>query len=238
MMSAANQIGARAKRRPPQPRPTSAIVVRRLWPESTVVVIGSGPSLTPADVDFCCGRARVIVVNDAYRLAPWADALYACDSRWWHWHKGVPDFHGQKYALQERARHACPSLTILRDTGDEGLELNPSGVKTGRNSGYQAINLAVHLGARKIVLLGFDCKPAATGEKRVPLRHHFFGEHPHPFAPPYHLMRATFPTLVAPLAAIGVEIVNATASTALDCFPRRSLADALGSARLVPESLT
>jgi len=28
----------------------------------------------------------VLAINDAYRLAPWADWLYACDDRWWRFH--------------------------------------------------------------------------------------------------------------------------------------------------------
>ena len=55
--------------------------VPKLWPNSTVVCIGTGPSLTQADVDLCCSQARVIAVNDAYRMAPLADVLYAADDK-------------------------------------------------------------------------------------------------------------------------------------------------------------
>lgn len=49
----------------------------------TIVCVASGESLTRADVNYCRGKARVLAINDNYRIAPWADWLYACDGRWW-----------------------------------------------------------------------------------------------------------------------------------------------------------
>lgn len=211
------------RRVPPPPGP---VTIHRLWPGSTVVCLATGPSLTQADVDFCYGRARVIAINDAYKLAPWADALYACDSRWWHWHKkGVATFAGQKYSIDPQAKRVCPDLTILRNTGERGLELSPTGLRTGKNSGYQAMNLAVHLGAARIVMLGYDMRP--DGKKN-----HFFGEHPHPVPPPYRSFIDKFSSIVEPLAAHGIEVVNCSRRTALECFPRRPLEEVLGASTL------
>lgn len=200
---------------------TTATPLRKLWPGSTVVCIATGTSLRKADVDACCGRARVIAINDAYKLAPWADALYACDSRWWHWHRGVKSFAGQKYSLDNRVKRLCPEVTVLRNTGETGLELDPAAIRTGKNSGYQAINVAVHLGAKVILLLGYDMR-LGPGH-----RSHFFGEHPHPVKPPFHLMIPKFATLVAPLMAVGVKVINCTPQSALECFPRMDLTAAL-----------
>lgn len=194
-------------------------VVPRLWPGSTVVCMGTGPSLCQADVDAVRGRARVIAVNDAYHNRAtsclWADVLYACDARWWKWHDGAPAFKGLKYALDPKAA-AWPDVQVLRNLGIKGLSLDPSGLKTGHNSGYQAINLAVLLGASRIILLGYDMQ----GD-------HCFGSHPSKAGPNLALFRLMFPELVKPLKAAGVEIVNCTRKTALECFPRATLADTL-----------
>ena len=48
--------------------------VPRLWPGETVAILGGGPSLTPADVDFCRDKARVIAIKEAHRLAPYLPA--------------------------------------------------------------------------------------------------------------------------------------------------------------------
>jgi hypothetical protein len=200
------------------------VSVPRRWPGETVVCIGTGPSLTAEDVNAVRGQARVIAVNDAYRLAPWADALYACDVQWWKWHHGVPSFTGEKWSLKVSGwRHASaryPDVQLLTNTGKTGLETDPTGLRTGKNSGYQAINLAVHYGAKRIVLLGYDMKLGATGA-------HFFGEHPGHRRGPYRTFIPCFSTLVAPLHRLGVEVINCTRDTALDAFPKAPLAQVL-----------
>ena len=72
-----------------------SITILPLWRNQTVVCIASGPSLTQDQVDQVKGL-NTIAINDAYKLAPWANILYACDYQWWDWHKGVPDFKGYK----------------------------------------------------------------------------------------------------------------------------------------------
>ncbi len=188
------------------------VPVPKLWPGATIVCAATGPSLTAAQLDRCRLDARVIAVNNAYQLAPWADVLYACDQKWWHWHKGVPTFRGLKYSLNA----SYPDVKVLKNVGQTGLSSNPSGLMTGHNSGYQAINLAVHLGAARILLLGYDMQGG-----------HFFGKHPDKSAPPFAACLKAFPTLVKPLAALGIEIVNCTPGSALTCFPMRSLDEAL-----------
>ena len=191
--------------------------VPRLWPESTFVCLGCGPSLIPADVEACRGRARVLAVNDAWRLAPWADVLYACDARWWRHYQGVPAFHGLKFGLEPVIYR---DVQTLQDTGPEGLEVEPTGLRTGRNSGYQAINLAVHLGARRILLLGYDMQ--RTGGAA-----HFFGEHPEGLRQPspFETFLAAFPTLLGPLATLRIDLVNCSRHTALTSVPGGVLAD-------------
>ena len=134
----------------------AAPIVPRLWPGATIVCLGTGPSLTAADVTRCAGQAKVTAINDAYRLAPWADVLYACDAKWWRWNKGLPGFAGLKFGLDTSI--AYRDVTVLQNTGLQVLETTPTGLRTGHTSGYQAINLAVHLGAARIVLLGYDFK--------------------------------------------------------------------------------
>lgn len=188
--------------------------VPRVWPGETVVCIASGPSLTREDVDYVRGKARVIVVNTSYQLAPWADVLYACDAKWWRWHKGAPDFAGQKYSLQKDARWHDPAIRVLENTGVEGLERTPTGLRNGRNGGYQAINLAVHFGASRILLLGYDMSQGPHREE------HWHGEHPNRSRSPFDKFLRVFPSIVAPLQAVGVEVINCSRRTALTCFPR------------------
>jgi hypothetical protein len=196
--------------------------VPRLWPDETVIVIASGPSLTQTDVDACRGR-RVIAVKDAIRLAPWADALYFAGvgvGTWWTTYRDlIRSFDGLKFTLEPKAEALAP---VLRNTGMLGLETDPTGLRHGRNSGYQAVNVAVHFGARRIVLLGFDMQ---RDDKQ---RSHFFGEHAYQTVPShYDMFTRCFDSMIEPLQALGVEVLNATRATALRCFPCVDLTEAL-----------
>ncbi len=207
--------------------------VPRLWPGGTVACLGGGPSLTPEQADLLRGRAGVIAINDAYKLAPWAGVLYGCDWRWWRKHKGVPGFAGLKVTLSNSRGHLddYPDIEVLENTGAQGLELNPTGLRTGRNGGYQAINLGVHLGAKRILLLGYDMRADARG------RTHWFGDHedwPTRASIFAGVMLPCFATLVEPLEELGVEVINCTPHSALDVFPKAPLEESLGDSLQPP----
>lgn len=88
-------------------------------------------------------------------------------------------------------------------------------IHEGGNSGYQAINLAFHAGVRRIVLLGYDMQ-------RTGGRSHWFGDHPGRLnvASPYERWVRDFASIAADLEAEGVEVINASRETALECFRR------------------
>ena len=203
--------------------------ILRRWPDATIICVASGPTLTVEDVAYLRGRAPVVAVNDAIRLAPWAEVLYSSDRGWWRYYDGVPDFAGLKVGIGWKAGDASPiyrlpSVQVLAHTGAEGLELAPTGLRSGGHSGYAAINLAVHLGARRIVLLGYTCGPAHG-------RSHFFGRHPSGLPEStdqhYATFRRAYATLVEPLAAAGVSVVNATPRSWITAFPCAPLSAAL-----------
>lgn len=101
-----------------------------------------------------------------------------------------------------------------------GLSREPGFINFGQNSGYQAINLAYHLGARRMILVGFDMK-AAGGQQ------HWFGEHPRHIAQRINFgnLIAKFGPLAADLKALGVEVINCSMGSALPYFTKRPLAE-------------
>lgn len=203
--------------------------VPRLINGGTIVCIATGPSLTAEDVELCRGRVDgAVAVNDAYQFAPWAFALMASDATWWAWHRSVPDFHGLKYCLQPfrdlgpRSRALVHGVTVLKNTGESGIETDPTGLRTCRNSGGAAINVAVHLGASTILLLGYDMKAGHDG------RSHFFGEHERSKRrSPFPMFIKHYELMVKPLHGLGIRVINCSRESALTCFPRMSLHDAL-----------
>ena len=197
------------------------------WKGETVAILGGGPSLAPGDVNSLHGRMRVIAVNNAYRLAPWADLVYFSDECWYDWHrneKAFRRFGGWKVALANARTFARdPSIRILQNYGNNGFCDIADGVMTGRSSGYQAINLAAHLGVSRIILLGFDMRAVAG-------RTHWHMAHQRPTPPEDfgNVMLPQFANLVEPLRARGIEVLNATLGSAITCFPRVTLDEALG----------
>jgi len=180
----------------------------------TVFVLASGPSLTPADV----ARVRatgwpVLVTNTSFRLAPWADALFAQDRKWIaHYRAEVAaDFKGLVFSGQPVSG---PQGAGLRVTN-----LRHLGIDTYRNSGAGAIALAIHAGAARVVCLGLDGQPAADGAR------HWHGAHPAGLgnAVSMPLWGERLAQCAAFAARRGVPVVNASRATALTCFPRLAL---------------
>lgn len=207
------------------------VALPRLCTTGTVFCLATGPSLTPEDVNAVRGRGTVIAVNDAHQLAPWADVLYSSDRYWWKHYRGVQGFKGVRATIEfTPGRYAkelaaiAPDMFFLKNTGHQGVETDPTGIRTcGQNSGGAAVNLAVHLGARRIVLLGYDC--GVPGSKR-----HFFGDHPRHLQQlsPFPTWRTAFEQMREPMQALGIEVVNCSRSTSINAFRCAPLAEVLG----------
>lgn len=90
----------------------------------------------------------------------------------------------------------------------------------GGNSGAGAMSLAEFFGARRIVLLGYDCQ--YTAGKR-----HWHGDHPSGLGNAVSMPKwfGQFEDMAGKLGHC--EIINATRSTALRLWPQLSLEEAL-----------
>jgi hypothetical protein len=191
------------------------------WSNRTVVVAATGPSLTASDLQNVRDAGLpLVVVNDAHRLAPWADVLYACDAAWWDVHRGAPGFEGERWSSHDPKQNDKLAsahrwgLRLVAGRDCDGLSGDPCCIHYGGNSGLQAINLATLWGASRLLLLGFD---GGSG--------HFFGDHPPGLRnAPASRFRTAF-ALAARSAP--VPIINCTPTTELACFPRMRLNDAL-----------
>ena len=170
----------------------------------------------------------VIACQDAYRLLPFADVLYGCDARWWNAHRGT-DFAGEKWSSHNKRDAADDKLEVAEKYGinlvkgkhGKGFSTDPEFIHYGDNSGFQAINLAIIMGATDIVLVGYDMR-------HVEGKSHFFGDHPPGLFQRNEYGSFTHHFEKAP-APNGVTIINATPDSALKCYPMESLEDCLYS---------
>lgn len=164
-----------------------------------------------------------IVINDSYQLAPWATYHYFCDPKWWKWHKDREDYKGFTGIRICQDVIDEPGIVKIDGESKEGLSLDPDKIYFNSNSGFQALNLAYHFGASRILLLGYDLKFAKDG------RSHWFGDHPDNVRSNYPAWFTGFSIAADQLKEKGVEVVNCSPDTALSCFERMSLASALSS---------
>jgi hypothetical protein len=198
------------------------------WAGRTVIVAAPGPSLTEEVADACRGFPT-IVVNDAWRRLPWADVLFACDTSWWQFYRGVPAFNGEKWSSHGTGNDKQdPALSydikLIAGTHGSTFSTKPGFIHWGSNSGFQAINLAIQFGAPRIVLVGFNMQ-------KVGGKNHFHGDHPRPLRNADPVRFITYFNQAAKQMPPGVTIINATPDSALKCFPWMPLEQALAEAR-------
>ena len=195
----------------------------------TFICIGNGGSLNIEDVMLAqaaqdAGKAKIIVINDAFLWVPKAWALYGADYRWWRARAAdvSRSFIENKFTVDESAVAEFHLKFVNCEDLHKpmpGLSQSMDSVRHGYSSGFQAMHLARNLGAKKIILLGYDY--GATGQSHAA---------PAAFAyatSDFMTMVQAF-NLVAPaLHNEGVYVVNATRESALGCFDKKSLREAL-----------
>lgn len=195
------------------------------WHGETCLIAASGPSAGDADLRIARSRCRVLVVNTSWRLAPWADALFACDYGWWRQEGGCPHFRGLKISGDHRTSSEWPnvhSVTIRR--GDDRMVFDEFGVVGwGGNSGFHALNLTVQFGVSRVLLVGFDMS-LSGGD-------HWHGRHSgglnNPRQSGVERWRRSLDGAAPALQRAGVEVVNCSSASALQAYPKIDLEEAL-----------
>lgn len=103
-----------------------------------------------------------------------------------------------------------------------GVSLDPEEIVTGSNSGCQALNVAVLMQPRLVLLLGIDGGPNAEGKR------HFFGDHPVAGNDDiYPTIRNAFREFAKAVKGASVRIINCSPGSAVNAFERMELRDAL-----------
>jgi hypothetical protein len=189
------------------------------WAGRTVVVAASGESAGDIAPRIGSCGARVIAVNLTFRLFPNADVLYAADSGFWQWYADARAFTGVKVAPDVRAQLYCKAIRVVDIPRDVSGRRNDRMIFEpgerigcgGGNSGFQALNIAVLLGAKRIALVGFDYQ-----------WRHWHADHPPALRNPSDAQLAKWRGFMDgeadELRARGVDVVNLSSKSALRNF--------------------
>lgn len=194
-----------------------------IWPDwtgRTAVCIATGPSLTPEHVARVkAASVATIGINDIGLTEPWIDLWYAADRRFWSHYRPARGTALRICAQPEAlADGLVDGLLSVKDR-DKALRYVPGYVVSGGHSGCQALQLAISLGAKRVVLLGYDGK--ARGPKT-----NYFGQKCAALQQQSHY--EAWPDVYRKLAIpSAVEVINATPGSAIDAYPKTDLEAAL-----------
>ena len=209
-------------------------------PDEPCFIIAGGPSLAEMDLEPLNGRP-MITVNHSYVLFNHSTVHFTADGTWVQ--KEGPKFDvahkgpyrafcrfqwkddrtkgpfGMKVYNHDRIQHD-PKRRVYSDKGF-CTQMNKL---RGNNSGGMAINLAYHLGARLVILLGMDMK--MKGDQM-----HWYKEAPRSILG----NRSTFTNIFLPVMesvaepakAAGMTILNCTPDSAVKSFDKGNLEDYL-----------
>lgn len=179
------------------------------WRGQTAVCIATGPSLKAQQVETVRqSGVRTIGINDVGLTHDWIDIWYAADLQFWAHYK--PTSKALRVCAEKDGRGLYDRFLDVNNR-EKALQYIPGYALHGEHSGFQALQLAISLGAKRVVLLGYDCKPKGQvtnyfGTKCAKLqRPSNYGQWP------LHYERLAIPG--------GVEVLNATPGSAITAYP-------------------
>lgn len=146
-----------------------------------------------------------IAVNNSWQMLPTADVVFASDLSWWNEYGATVPAAAERWTT-------CP----LAARRHQLQQFKSRFLTQSYNSGQLAIELAVSRGARRVLLLGYDCS-LRTGT-------HWHGNHENirnPTADSVKRWHDEFARLQQ--WAAGIEIINCSRETALKVFPRSTI---------------
>jgi len=160
--------------------------------------------------------------KDGCRYTPrdWVDVLYFGDTNWWDWHKeNLKYFSGLKVHSITSLKDKFGTKRLIRGK-PKGIETRPGYISWNKCTGSSAINLAIHFGVSRIILLGYDMR-------NIDGSNNWHHNHRKREDDPYPEYLTCYPSIAKDAEEIGVEILNATPGSAINVFPVVKLEDVL-----------
>ena len=221
--------------------------IPRIWDGGQCIIIGGGSSIphqfdVPIDVieQVYKGSSspevyspymesihdqHIIAVNMAYTLGSWVDCAFFGDAGFLIKRQmELLEWSGLRITSAVKMEPYQGRLKVVArdDKKKLGISLEPNKICWNHNSGAAAINLAVHFGVKRIILLGFDMKLDANNNQHW---HKFYTTSlkvvPHTMK--RHMM--CFPTIAEDLRSIEVEIINCSPDSMIEAFPKINFKD-------------
>ena len=227
--------------------------IPRMWEDADVWILGGGPSV-PKQFDIpekviksvVSGASppntyspymsflydkHVIGINIAYKLGDWIDMCFFGDVSFLPTYKDdFINFPNIKVSCADNVKPYDWIKHLPRDPKKgRGISTSNEYVSWNSNSGAAAISIAEHAGAKRILLLGFDMKLGDTANQHW---HDVYKRGPCTDARriqklPFARHLRGFPAIKQDAQKMGVEILNVSPTSAIECFKKVSLKEFL-----------
>jgi hypothetical protein len=229
-------------------------LIPKIWDGADVWILGGGPSVAPLfgipdqliyDVRTnqkpmsayspymkAIHDKQVIGINVAYQLGEWISIIFCGDKNFvLRNEKALKDYHGIKVSCHSVVSKMNDWKFTPKDNRKPyGISPNPYKVSWNLNSGAAAISLAVHLGAKRVILLGFDMnlkdghQHFHNAYKRGVLRS---DDDKRKRGLPFDRHLKGFPAIKADADRLGVEILNTSLQSSIECFRKVDIKELL-----------
>lgn len=225
----------------------------QIWTGATVWVLGGGQSLpeqfgVPPEIIRqvqdgelpmsayspymeALHRRHVVAINSAFLIGDWIDIVFFGDKGWFFGNrKQLAKFPGLKVTCHhavDASKYKGDHVKYLAkdNTKRKGLTRNPHKVCWNLNSGMAALSMIANMGARRIILLGFDMKLSSSG------RQHFHGEYNRRVVKarklPFERHMACLPHIVDDARKRRITIINASPDSAITVFTKITVKELL-----------
>jgi hypothetical protein len=216
----------------------------QLFVDDTVILVGGGPSTPWREIKeglFEHTPKTIVGVNRAVLLGPRATDIHFFGDARHYW--GLPGRHrckdhvdnfegpiwttNQKWPC-DRSMVGVKGINLVKCIKKKGLCKEPDRICFNSSSGGAAIDLVAHMGAKRILLVGYDMQ--ATGGRRSWYEEAFEGtdlgwqkNKPQMYR---HFLRA-MECIAKDAAAMDVEILDTAKGGAMKLFPKVKLEDEL-----------
>jgi hypothetical protein len=192
--------------------------IPKLWEDGTAIVVGGGPSLRDFDMDNLKGK-KCIACNDAgLTINPTFTAFG--DKPWFNaYHHKFSKISTQLVTCYKHTNdypswvHTCRRL-------DTGWSFEQTALAWNGNTGAMAINLAARLGAKRIILLGFDMQQDKSGKNNW-----YQSKRPASIPEVYKRFLSMFHNIQQGCRKESIEVINANLESKLERFPKQAWED-------------
>ena len=230
--------------------------VPQIWEGGDVFILGGGPSIIKqfdipeslvmdvltkkkpisvySEYLSLLHNKHVIGVNTSFLIGEWVDFIFFGDNGFLLQNQcELAEHIGLKISCHPQTEKYNWIKYVCRDKSKvRGISTNPKAISWNGNSGASAINIAIHTGAKRIILLGFDMK---LDDSKKQHWHNHYNKYGQPVVDTRHKRHTLpfdrhlrgFPEIAKDAKKIGVEILNANPDSAIDVFKKINVKDIL-----------